>query len=224
MILSHSLRCVFVAIPKTGTHSIRQALRPHLQPGDAEQVSLFAQSKLPYPELARINHGHISAAQLRPCLGAAAFDAYFKFSFVRNPFARFVSYAAFMGREQGEFERAPRQYMKYLLDTVQPWNHILFRPQHEFVADADGRLLVDAVGRVETMQQSWDAICARIGIESGQLAITNQSSHLGYADYYDAELIERIGSLYHQDFKLFGYPPDGAFDGVAAPPLAPGKE
>ncbi len=224
MIVSHSLRCVFIAIPKTGTHSIRQALRPHLGAGDAEQVSLFEQGKLPYPELARINHGHISAAQLRPHLGDVEFDAYFKFSFVRNPFARFVSYAAFMGRKQGEFERAPQQFMKHLLDTVQPYDHILFRPQYEFVTDADGRLLVDAVGRVETMQESWDAICVRIGITPAQLAITNQSRHSDYVEYYDAELIERIAGLYHRDFELFGYPLSGPSMGANAAPPTPDRE
>ena len=42
--------------------------------------------------------------------------------------------------------------------------HILFQPQHTVLVDADGQLLTDYVGRVEEMQASYDAICARIGI------------------------------------------------------------
>ena len=41
MIVSHLHRYIFVAMPKTGTHSVRQALREHLGPDGIEQVGLF---------------------------------------------------------------------------------------------------------------------------------------------------------------------------------------
>ena len=54
MIISFKHKFVFVAVPKTGTHAVRQALRAHLALEDIEQVGLFVQKKLPIPDLAAL--------------------------------------------------------------------------------------------------------------------------------------------------------------------------
>jgi hypothetical protein len=212
MIISHAQRYIFFAIPKTGTHAIRRALRTHLAPGDQEQVGLFESRSLPYPEIAAIKHGHITARQIRPVLGAEMFDSYFKFAIVRNPFDRFVSYCAFISRQDGHFASAPREYMKFVLTDMRPYNHILFRPQSEFVADADGRLMVDFIGRVERLQADYDRICDRLGLPRVVLERVNASSHRDYREYFDEELVAMVSKLYRADLELFDY----AFDGNAA--------
>lgn len=205
MIISHQHRFVFAAIPKTGTHSVRQALREHMRDTDLEQVGLFVNKRFPYEELARIRHGHISLQQVRPFLGEEAFDTYFKFAFVRNPFDRFVSYCAFMTRETGAFDKDPQQVMRKMLFELRPMHHILFQPQHGFVTDEDGRLLSDYIGRVENMQASYDEVCNRIGIPSAALGQANSSKRGEYRDYYDKVLIDGVANLYARDLELFGY-------------------
>ena len=192
MIVSHRHRFIFAAIPKTGTHSVRQALRVHLGPDDIEQVGLFVQKAFPFDELARVRHGHLSLAQVRPFLGEEAFAGYFKFAFVRNPFDRFVSYCAFMTRADGAFAADPRGVMNRILFDLRPLDHILFQPQHLLLTDAGGALLIDQIGRVEEMQASYDAICARIGIPSAALAQVNASTRAGYRQYYDQALIDGV--------------------------------
>jgi hypothetical protein len=204
MIISALHKFIFVAIPKTGTHSVRQALRAHLGPQDLEQVGLFVQKKFPIPELAQLQHGHLSLAQVRPHLRPEEFDGFFKFAFVRNPFDRFVSYCAFMTRQSGEFERDPKAVMSHFIANP-PWPHILFQPQHSFVADAEGKLLSDDVGRVEEMQASYDRIAARIGIPTATLDKVNSSSRRNYRDYYDQALIDGVAKLYARDLEYFGY-------------------
>lgn len=204
MIISGLHKFVFVAIPKTGTHSVRRALREHMGPQDMEQVGLFVQRSLPVPDLARIGHGHISLAQLRPYVKPDEFKAFFKFAFVRNPFDRFVSYSSFITREVGHFDRDPKAVMRHFIANP-PMDHILFRPQHEFITDEGGELLTDYVGRVEQMQQSYDEICARIGIPSEPLDQVNSSRRGSYRDYYDQALIEGVAKLYVRDLELFGY-------------------
>ena len=54
MIISNLHRFIFVAVPKTGTHSVRQALREHMGPDDLEQVRLFVEKRFPMPELAKL--------------------------------------------------------------------------------------------------------------------------------------------------------------------------
>ncbi|MBB1060074.1 sulfotransferase family 2 domain-containing protein [Marilutibacter spongiae] len=205
MIISHLHRYVFAAIPKTGTHSVRQALREHMGPDDLEQVGLFVNKRFPWPELAAISHGHLGLAQVRPYLGEEAFASYLKFAFVRNPFDRFVSYCAFMTRADGSFERQPREVMHHVLFRLRPMQHVLFQPQHSFLVGEDGRLLADMVGRVEDMQGSYDAICARIGIPSAPLGQVNASRHARYRDYYDPTLVDGVAELYRRDLELFDY-------------------
>ena len=205
MIISHQHRFVFAAIPKTGTHSVRQALREHLSADDLEQVGLFVNKRFPFEELAAIKHGHISLEQIRPFLGEQAFADYFKFAFVRNPFDRFVSYCAFMTRADGAFLKNPQQVMRYILFKARPLQHVLFQPQHTFVTDPEGRLLADRIGRVEDMQSSYDAICERIGIPAASLGQVNSSRRGSYRDYYDQALIDGVADLYRRDLEMFGY-------------------
>jgi hypothetical protein len=206
LIVSHRHRFIFAAVPKTGTHAVRQALREHLGPDDLEQVGLFVDKRFPWEDLAAIRHGHLSLRQLRPRLGETVFADYFKFAFVRNPFDRFVSYCAFMLRGDDTFQRRPREVMRRFLFEAPPEGHILFQPQASLLVDDDGRtLLTDAVGRVEEMQVSYDAICARIGIPSRSLDRVNGSRRGDYRLYYDQDLIDGVATRYACDLDLFGY-------------------
>jgi hypothetical protein len=204
MIVSTHHRFIFVAIPKTGTHSVRQALRQQMGPEDMEQVGLFIRKSFPIPELARIRHGHLTLSQVRPHLRADTFDSFFKFAFVRNPFDRFVSYCSFITRKTGQFDRDPKAVMRHFL-AKPPLDHILFQPQHQFVTDDEGELLTDTIGRVEQMQESYNEIARRIGIPAATLARVNSSRRRDYRNYYDQELIDGVAKLYARDLELFGY-------------------
>ena len=206
MIISHRHRFVFAAVPKTGTHSVRQALREQLGDRDVEQVGLFVDKRFPWEELAAIQHGHLSLRQVRPYLGEEAFSGYFKFAFVRNPFDRFVSYCAFMLRGGDVFQQRPREVMRHFLFVQPPEHHILFQPQASLLVGENGdTLLTDRIGRVEDMQGSYDAICARLGINSRPLDRVNGSKHGDYRRYYDQALIDGVAERYAQDLELFGY-------------------
>jgi hypothetical protein len=205
MIISHSHRYIFFAIPKTGTHSIRQALRQQMAQQDLEQVGLFVQKKFPFPEFKDIGHGHISTQQIRPVLGDEVFNGYTKFAFVRNPFDRFVSYCAFMSRNTNIFETEPMRYMKYVIREQKPLDHLLYQPQHAMVTDVAGNLQLDFVGRNETMQASYDEICSRLGLQSSVLGKVNSSKHRNYREYYDRDLVGWVSDLYRRDLELFDY-------------------
>ena len=211
MIVSHRHRFIFAAVPKTDTHAVRQALREQLGDEDVEQVGLFVDRRFPWQDLAAIRHGHLSLTQVRPHLGEAAFDGYLKFAFVRNPFDRFVSYCAFMLRGGDVFERRPREVMRNFLFEQPPEQHILFQPQASLLVDGDGEtLLTDVVGRVEDMQASYDAICARIGIPSRPLDRVNGTRRGDYRRYYDSDLADAVAARYAQDLDLFGYTFEGS--------------
>ncbi len=205
MILSHRHKFIFFAIPKTGTHAIRFALRPQLGEDDLEQVQLFAQRRLPYADLARIGHGHLGWRETKAVLPAEIWDSYFKFAIVRNPWERFVSYCAFMHRSTGMFAADPRAAMNQVLDNPEHLTRVVFRPQHEFVCTEDGRLMVDLAGRHEAMQSAFDDICGRLSLPRQRLERVNASTHGPWRDYYDGPLRARVARIYARDIEIFAY-------------------
>jgi hypothetical protein len=86
-----------------------------------------------------------------------------------------------------------------------PSEHVLFWPQNTFLVDGEGKLLTDYIGRVETMQQSFEFIASKIGVPAVQLDKVNATERSAYRDYYDQELIDGVAKLYADDLRLFEY-------------------
>lgn len=204
-IISHQHRFVYVAVPKTGSHSIRFALRDQLGPDDEEQVSLFVQRRINYPPFTHAEHGHQRASEIREALGAERWSSYFSFAVVRNPWDRFVSYVAFMMRDNGWFKADPRGTMRRVLANPQNQSVIHFRPQSDFVCDADDELMVSRICRLEQLQADFDRVCRDIGLLPFKLEVRNPSEHLRYTEYFDEDLVRQVGDRYRRDIANFGY-------------------
>jgi len=205
VIVSHKHRFIFFAVPKTATHTIRQALRAHMGPDDWEQQMLFGKQSLPIPELARIQHGHISVRQIRPHLEAGIWDTYFKFGFVRNPYDRFVSTCFFLYRDNPGFARSATQSMKDALTRPRFRERVLVTPQVLQLTGEDGSVQLDYVGHYENLQHSYDEICSRLKLPTTTLSRNNASRHGQSVDYYDDELRQLVKDLYAQDLQIFDY-------------------
>lgn len=203
MIISHQHQFIFVAIPKTGTHAVRFALRPHLGKHDEEQVGLFQESKLNHPKLAAFRNGHLSALEGKKELDY--WDRYISFSFVRNPYARFVSFAHYFYGEHPIMQRHPTLHLKNLL-LFPPKDRVLWlKPQVDFLCNKEGEIIINEVGKVECLQQDYDDICQQLKLPTSTLARVNMSSHRSFQSYYDEELAEMIYKYYEQDFLTFQY-------------------
>jgi len=207
MIISNKLQFIFFAVPKTATHAIRFAVRKYLDnTTDWEQVGLFVQKKLPFPALAQLDTGHITAIEAKLVLDEALWKQFFKFAVVRNPYDRFVSFCAFMNRENLAFQQHALSIMKETIANPDIQQRILFRPQHEFLCDSDDNLLLDFVAHYEQLQDDYTHICAHIGIRVDTLPRINRSVHHAYTSYYDEELRMAVLQFYKKDFELFSYP------------------
>ena len=219
MIISHQHRFIFFAVPRTATHALRQALRPCLGADDWEQQALFGKQSIPVPGIAAIGHGHVSFQQLRARLPAQTLSGYFKFGFVRNPFDRFVSTCFFLNRRNPGFSGHEAGFMRQAIATPRFRRRILALPQYRLLADERGTLMMDYVGRFETLQESFAEICRHIGIAPAALAHRNESAHRPYSCYYDAPLQQAVADCYRKDFELFGYDA-----GTLAPEAAAGGQ
>ena len=166
---------------------------------------LFGNAKSPIPEIARIQHGHVSARQLRPHVSDDVWKSYFKFGFVRNPFDRFVSTCFFLNRNNPQFAADAANFMKRALTVPRFQQRVLVIPQARLITDSDGEIALDYVGRYEDLQNCYDQICERAGIATTSLGRKNPSEHKAYADYYDDELTERVADFYKDDLRRFSY-------------------
>lgn len=201
---------MFVAVPKVASHSIRFALRPILDGNDEEQVSLFVRKRIDRPGFSDVEHGHQLAREIRDILGLEAWSRYVSFAVVRNPWARFVSYVAFMMRHNGLFARDPQAAMRRVLAHPQNQSPVHFRAQADFVTDESGRVMVSHLLRAESLQADFDALCDALSLPQVALETRNASEHRDYREYYDEELVNLVAERYRIDADLFGYRFDGA--------------
>lgn len=206
MIISFQHKFIFIAVPKTAGHAIRRALRPHLGPNDWEQCGLFEKKSFPQPEVARIGHGHLTLQQAQSLIAPPLFRQFTTFAVIRDPYDRFVSASIFMHRNKPVPAGEETAQMKRDLENEQMHRHFLFRPQHEFLEDENGRLAVDHICRLESLQDDINKVFARLGLPAPELASVNASKRDRADHYYDDELRTRVAKRYVRDFELLGYP------------------
>ena len=147
------------------------------------------------------------------------FKDYFKFTFVRNPFARVVSAFFFLkkgGRNRFDAEWAEQNLSSfkdiggfiYALEnrsfarSILSWQH--FSPQYPYITDLDGRILVDFIGKVETIDADFEYVCSQLNVRT-TLPHQNQSNHKDFRTYFNDRMYEIIYNLYKMDFVMFDY-------------------
>lgn len=186
-------RAIFVHIPKCAGVAVKRALFQNLSGGHTK-----------LPTYCRV---------FEPRL----FLAYFKFTFVRNPWDRLVSAYHFL-REGGYgdadkawFERELGMYADFD-DFVRNWlrvenlhKHIHFCPQGEFLEDKNNSgVRVDYVGFYENIENDFNYIARRLGVDN-YLKKGNTSAHRSYKNYYSDTTREIVHGIYSKDIERFGY-------------------
>ena len=206
MIVSFENKFIFVAVPKTASQAIRSALRIIIAESDWEQCAYKEQRRIPIGPVSAIGHGHIAFSEILPFLLPGMKKEFFSFGFVRNPYDRFVSACTYFEKIQSAPEGGRCEIMKRVILGCENSDHeVHFRPQHTFLTDAKGEIVVSFVGRYENLLKDFSNVCAEIGKQGPALDRINTSERETMAEYFDQELIEMICDHYRVDFQLFGY-------------------
>ena len=160
---------------------------------------------------------------MREAHGEAVWNACFKFSFVRNPWDRLVSWWSMVDNARDYVDRAqpPNAFFGYVLERAKSFEDFLlrcddeivdsdgrksiFRNQIDYLVDDDGAIIVDFVGRFERLQESFDEISRHLGRASVELPRTNASQHAAYTEYYTPAMAEIVARRYARDIEHFGY-------------------
>lgn len=133
-----------------------------------------------------------------------------------NQYENFRHFIRSMGSRQHEPDERWREQLTTLGVATQMdvWNDVS-NLQTSYLTDSwkaregPGTILVDFVGRYETLQRDFDAACRAIGLPRLELTRVGATEHPPYSECYDAEMEEIVGRHFAVDIERFGYPPPG---------------
>ncbi|MEL7312472.1 MAG: sulfotransferase family 2 domain-containing protein [Pseudomonadota bacterium] len=225
MQISHKHKFVFFSFPKTGSESVRKMLGPY---ADIEVVPYWNRTEeQPF-------YSHMSPAEVKEQFEQYGweFDDYFRFTFVRNPWARLVSLynMIYRSRIPTTLTQRVRQWVtrpgekvpafKEWLESTHPdgpggggpadqrWQVYGTWSIATYILDEHGRHLVDDVIKLEEIGEKLHPVLARIGIPSAEtleIPFVNKGKRQSYTSYYDDESSDWVSKRYRYDIEQFGY-------------------
>ena len=207
MRISHKYKYIFISVSKTGSTSVRNILK------DYSDILSNDDKNSPY-------YHHTSSDKLKQYFQETAqcWDDYFKFTFVRNPYDRVVSWwnyikSTYKAQQKGKPKNTTEEWQKFCAEVMTNHNNFksfilarkLPRSASEFIFDKDENNLLDFIGKLENLQEDFDVVCDKIGIPPQQLPHVNKTKHKHYTEYYDDETREIVAEKYAKDIEYFGY-------------------
>jgi len=185
--ISYNNKFVFIHIPKTAGQSIKQVL----QAGAPDAIHL----------------PHMSVQQHLEWLGTTQYEQLFTFSFVRNPWARWVSmYHYFKKKKRGKHFNE--------VDPALPFNEWLpkqvpLKPNTylDWLKKENGELGVQFIGKVEEIEKDVRHVCALLGFKiiPTEIPKINTSTHNPYQTYYSEESKRLVEEHHAADIEFFKY-------------------
>jgi hypothetical protein len=187
MILNES-RCIFVHIPKTGGTSIAKAL------GHFDKVVYGVQD-------------HRTIVEIRHSTPQHDFDNYYKFTIVRNPWDRMVSWYknvtsdAIYRDRFGVPERCSLR--EFLTEHGSIWG---LQSQLHWIREPTGSIPLNSIGRFERLSKDFGCVCERLGLRELQLPhLFKAYDATPYTALYDHETRSIVAHRYAEEIAMFGY-------------------
>lgn len=214
MLLSHRYNFLFVHIAKTGGTSVRTALS-RLRWRDPLYLPQFLCSRLSHLTGHRIASKlprHAKAIAAKEMLPHEVYQKLFKFAFVRNPWDLQVSSYHHIRRERPQLIAHLAdfpQFIRWKLEPQRPYQYHIdtsIELQSDYVKDLHGRVIVDYIGRYESLHEDFAEVCRRI--EAPPLKLPHKrkaTERKSYREYYSDELAELVAGHFRADIELFGY-------------------
>jgi hypothetical protein len=190
---------LFVHIPKTAGNSIQSVLRDYSEDRliavrkEQDGIERFAVRNPKY----KIRK-HSALREYRDALGDEQFRQLFKFTCVRNPWDRMVSYYFTPTQNQQSWDR--KRFRGIISKAVSVADYLRLNE-----GEQDPFANVDYIMRFENLVEDFCAVCAKIGISPARLPRYNRSEREHYSRYYDEELRELVRNRFAAEIERFGY-------------------
>lgn len=155
-----------------------------------------------------LKNRHLFAFDLKKYFDEEIWNSYYKFAFVRNVWARQVSwYNMCIERPTTPFmrlvKREARNFEEYL--NLSQWRAERTKVnQADYVTDAAGNLIIDFVGRFERITQDFQKICSHFQVDL-KLPHMNRSKPVDYRTYYTDRTRKLVADRFARDIEMFGY-------------------
>jgi hypothetical protein len=136
---------------------------------------------------------------------------YYKFTFVRNPYRRIVSYYFHLYRRDGAIfknikgEFPSEETFVQFVKLFRPVRKRKFINQYDFLIDRRGVNPFNFIGKLETFESDIHKIEKKIGINFSIIPHKNKTSYGDYRSYYNDESYEIVTSKFKKDIKNFRY-------------------
>ncbi|MDC8005074.1 sulfotransferase family 2 domain-containing protein [Aureisphaera galaxeae] len=226
--ISKQHKVIFVHVPKVAGQSIETMFLNELGLNWDTRASLLLRKKEPNEE-GPFRLAHLTASEYVKLnyIDEARFKDYFKFSFVRDPYKRAFSFYNFLGYSK---IISFRSFVNHVLPRKLKENDFFFKSQYDYLYSEKGELMVDYLGRLETIKEDIEKVKEICGLKGATLPHVNKSKgewnravgHLVRTPYlwryfklnakkqqFDAvftqEIKDKVYELYQKDFEPFGY-------------------
>jgi Sulfotransferase family len=197
--ISFRKRFLFVHIPKTAGNSIQSVLRDY---SEDQLVALRKEQDgierfgLRNPKYKIKKHSMLS--EYHDALGDEQFRSLYKFTCVRNPWDRMVSYYFTPTQNPETWDR--KKFRDIISKAISVADYLRLGEGGE-----DPFANVDYVMRFENLADDFRAVCMAIGISPATLPQYNRSRRDHYSKYYDNELRELVRARFAPEIERFGY-------------------
>jgi hypothetical protein len=197
--ISFQKRFLFVHIPKTAGNSIQSVLRDYSEDelvalrGEQDGIERFGLRNSTY----KIKK-HSKLAEYRAALGVGRFAELYKFTCVRNPWDRMVSYYFTPTQNTVAWDR--KEFRKIISEALSVADYLrLGKGEEAPFAN------VKYIMRFETLADDFRTVCAALDISPVALPRYNRSNREHYSKYYDDELCELVRARFATEIERFGY-------------------
>lgn len=203
MIVCEDPAFIFVHVFKTAGTSIKRALRRYAMPAWQE----YANSVLKRIGVAQFGPpdypDHLLARELIEQIGIEVFKKHFSFAFVRNPWDWELSHYKFIMKLKRHPDHETVAQLRGFSEYVRWRCDGHFQLQEDFIT-LNKQVIVDFVGRFETLESDFRFVCDQIGIKP-KLTKLNSTRRTTYQEHYDDKSAELIRQTYLPDIARFGY-------------------
>jgi hypothetical protein len=197
--ISLQKRFLFVHIPKTAGNSIQTILREYSE--DHLVALRKEQDGIERFGLRNPNYNikkHSTLGEYRDALGNEQFRSLYKFTCVRNPWDRMVSYYFTPTQSPEHWHR--KKFRVIISKAVSVADYLRLDQGEE-----DPFANVDYTMRFENLADDFRTVCGTLGISPGALPRYNRSSREHYSKYYDDELRDLVRARFAAEIEQFGY-------------------
>jgi hypothetical protein len=197
--ISFQKRFLFVHIPKTAGNSIQSVLRDYSEDelvalrGEQDGVERFGLRNPKYKV-----KKHSTLAEYRAALGEGEFANLYKFTCIRNPWDRMVSYYFTPTQKAEAWDR--KKFRKIISNAVSVADYLRLNQ-----GEKDPFSNVDSIMRFENLADDFSVVCAALDISPTTLPQYNRSDREHYSKYYDKELRELVRARFAAEIERFGY-------------------